>query len=112
VINELMQSSLLKTIPTISQLKQRMDPDNTLIILKPSFLKELFPEDEYQKSNNDLSGPLNGKPFLIYHYNGLPRSNKDKKVRYASAQALISDYGYGNDTPISAVAPVQPGFSF
>jgi hypothetical protein len=110
VINEMIQSSLLKTIPSISQLKQKMDPDNTQIILKSAFLKELFPEDQYQKSNNDLSGPLNGKPFIIYHYNGLPRSNKDKKVRYASAQAVISDYGYGNDTPISAVAPVQPGF--
>jgi hypothetical protein len=109
VINEMNQSTLLKTIPIISQLKQRLDPDNTQIILKSLFINELFPQDQYQKSNNHLSGPLNGKPFIIYHYNGLPRSNKDKKVRYASAQAVISDYGYGNDTPISAVAPVQPG---
>jgi len=109
VINEMMQSSLVTTIPTTNQLKQKLDPDNTQIILKTSFIKELFPEDQYKKSNNQLSGPLNGKPFMIYHYNGLPRSNKDKKVRYASAQAVISDYGYGNDIPISAVAPVQPG---
>lgn len=104
------QLSLLKTIPTINQLKQKLDPDNTQIILKSLFLDELFPQDQYQKTNNHLSDPLNGKPFIIYHYNGLPRSNKDKKVRYASAQAIISDYGYGNDTPNSAVAPVQPGF--
>ncbi len=110
VINEMNQSGLLKTIPTINQLKQRLDPDNTQIILKSLFLNELFPQDQYLKSNNHLTGPLNGKPFIIYHYNGLPRSNKDKKVRYASAQAVISDFGYGNDTPASAVAPVQPGF--
>jgi hypothetical protein len=104
------QSLLLKTIPTISQLKQKLDPDNTQIILKSIFIKELFPED--QKSNKEFSGPLNGKPFIIYHYNGLPRSNKNKKVRYASAQAIIEDYGYGNDTPISAVGPVIPGQIF
>ncbi len=112
VINELVESSIIKTIPTISQLKQRMDPDNLQIITESSFLQELFPQDKYQNSKNDQFGPLNGKPFVIYHYNGLPRSNKDKKVRYASAQAIISDYGYGNDTPVSAVAPVQPGFTF
>jgi hypothetical protein len=94
VINEIIELAILKTIPTINQLKQRMDPDNLQIITESSFLQELFPHD---------------KPFVIYHYNGLPRSNKDKKVRYASAQGVISDYGYGNDTPVSAVAPVQPG---
>lgn len=87
-----------------------MDPDNLQIITESSFIKELFPSDKYNHPENNLFGPLNGKPFVIYHYNGLPRSNKEKKVRYASAEATISDYGYGNDTPISAVAPVQPGF--
>jgi hypothetical protein len=109
VINEIIELAILKTIPTINQLKQRMDPDNLQIITESSFLQELFPHDKYHNSNNEQFGPLNGKPFVIYHYNGLPRSNKDKKVRYASAQGVISDYGYGNDTPVSAVAPVQPG---
>lgn len=103
------ESSLIKTIPPMNQLKQQIDPDNTQILLKSLFLNHFFPIDH---SNEQLNTPFNGKPFLIYHYNGLPRSNQEKKVRYASAQAQISDYGYGNDTPNSAVAPVQPGFLF
>ncbi|CAF1290291.1 unnamed protein product [Rotaria sp. Silwood1] len=109
VLNEINEFSIIKINPTLSQLKQRMDPDNLQIITESSFIKELFPQDKYINSNNQTLTPLNGKPFVIYHYNGLSRSNKDKKVRYASAEAIISDYGYGNDTPISAVAPVQPG---
>ncbi|CAF3521986.1 unnamed protein product [Adineta steineri] len=110
VITEIIQLSILTTtIPTINQLKQRMDPDSLQIITEQAFLDELFPQDKYQNSTNEQFSPLNGKPFVLYHYNGLPRSNKDKKVRYASAEATISDYGYGNDTPVSAVAPVQPG---
>ncbi|CAF1061000.1 unnamed protein product [Adineta ricciae] len=110
IINEIIQSSILtSTIPTISQLKQRMDPDNLQIITESSFLQELFSHETKFTSTNEQFGPLNGKPFVLYHYNGLPRSNKDKKVRYASAEAIISDYGYGNDIPTSAVAPVQPG---
>ena len=113
VIDEINQSSILTTpIPPINQLKQRMDPDNLQIITESSFLQELFSQEKYKSSNNEQFGPLNGKPFVLYHYNGLPRSNKDKKVRYASAEGIISDYGYGNDTPISAVAPVQPGRTF
>lgn len=111
VLNEINQLSLLKINPQLNELKLKLDPDNTQIILKSLFLNELFPQDNYQKTNNHLSSPLNGKPFIIYHYNGLPRSNKDKKLVYASAQATISDYGYGNDTPTSAVSPVQPGLS-
>ncbi|CAF4095051.1 unnamed protein product [Rotaria sordida] len=109
VINEIIELSIIKINLTLNQLKQRMDPDNLQIITESSFIKELFPQDKYQNSTNHQLEPLNGKPFVIYHYNGLPRSNKDNKVRYASAEAIISDYGYGNDTPISAVAPVQPG---
>ncbi|CAF3859558.1 unnamed protein product [Rotaria magnacalcarata] len=78
----------------------------TVIFSREQALVEQDGETPLKKA---LKRPLNGKPFIIYHYNGLPRSNKDKKVLYASAQANISDYGYGNDTPISAVAPVQPG---
>ncbi|UJR34320.1 hypothetical protein I4U23_021723 [Adineta vaga] len=110
VITEIIQLSILTTaIPSINQLKQRMDPDNLQIITESSFLQELFSQEKHLNSSNEQFGPLNGKPFILYHYNGLPRSNKDKKVRYASCQAIISDFGYGNDTPASAVAPVQPG---
>jgi hypothetical protein len=112
VINELTQLAILKNIPTTSQLKQRMDPDNLQIITESSFFQELFPQENSTNTTNDQMGPLNGKPFVLYHYNGLPRSNKDKKVRYASVEAIISDYGYENDTPASAVAPVQPGYIY
>lgn len=95
---------------SLSQLKQRMDPDNLQIITESSFIQEFFSgESTFASVNQDQFGVLNGKPFVLYHYNGLPRSNPNRIVRYASAQAIISDYGYGNDTPASAAAPVQPG---
>ena len=95
----------------MAQYEQRMDPDNTQIILRSFFLNEFFPPNQINPNEQQqhFSTPLNGKPFILYHYNGLPRSNKENKVRYASAQAVISDYGYGNDIPSSAVTPVVPG---
>lgn len=109
VLNELYQEQLIKTIPDINQFKRIVDPDNTQIVLKSLFLNQLFPQDEFNSTNQQQLTTFNGKPFVIYHYNGLPRSNKDKKVVYASAQAVITDYGYGNDIPSTAVTPVQPG---
>lgn len=97
-------------MPQIDQFKQTVDPENTQIILKSLFLNQLFPIDESNSSNQQLTTPFNGKPFLIYHYNGLPRSNQNNRVRYASAQAVISDYGYGNDIPAHAAQPVPQGF--
>ena len=85
-----------------------MDPDNLQIVTESSFIKELFPQEHYNSSDSEQLGPLNGKPFVLYHYNGLPRSNKDNKVRYVSSEANISDYGYSNVTSASPVAPAQP----
>lgn len=93
---------------SLKDYEERLDPDNTQIILKSLFLNHFFPENH---SEQHFTTPLNGKPFILYHYNGLPRSNKDKKLRYASAQANISDFGYGNDIPSSAVTPVIPGIT-
>ena len=109
VVNEMVASSIVKRTHSIDELKERMDPEHMQIIMESSFLHEFFPEDLAQRKNNEQLGPSNGQSFVLYHYNGLPRSNKDKRVRYASARAVISDYGYGNDIPSSAVQPVQAG---
>ena len=102
-------SSIVKRTRSIDELRERMDPEHMQIIMESSFLHEFFPEDLARRTNNEQLGPSNGQAFVLYHYNGLPRSNKDKRVRYASARAVISDYGYGNDIPSSAVQPVQAG---
>lgn len=105
-MKEMTRLSLIEMKYSFKDAEQRLDPDNTQIILKSLFLNHFYPDN---RSEQHFTTPLNGKPFLLYHYNGLPRSNKDKKLRYASAQATISDFGYGNEIPSSAVASVIPG---
>ncbi|CAF0828280.1 unnamed protein product [Didymodactylos carnosus] len=97
---------------TITNLKRKMDPDSLDIITEQAFIQELFPDE--QSSNNPKkqqlkNSPLSGKPFVIYHYNGLPRSNKSNIVHYVSGEAMIGDYGYGNETSPQAMQPVVPG---
>jgi len=102
VLNEMREASIVTATPIIDELKRRMDPDGLQIITESAFIQEFFPRDQFVKTNL-------GKPFVICHYNGLPRSNQNKQVRYAIAEAIIDDYGYGNEIPASAVAPVVPG---
>jgi len=95
---------------SLSLLKRKMDPDGLEIITEMSFLNELFPGAQEQEEKQQTgTGPLSGKPFVLYHYNGLPRSNKSNQVKYICGEAIIGDFGYGNSTPASAMAPVAPG---
>lgn len=52
-------------------MRRKLDPDGTSIILLSDFMYEFFPDDP--KSTPDT--------FDLFHYNGIPNSNEDHKVR-------------------------------
>lgn len=56
-----------------------MDSENLGIILLASFMDEFFPEEPQTCPDT----------FVIYHYNGLRRSNVDNKVRYHKGQCVL-----------------------
>lgn len=60
-------------------MRKKLDPDSTSIILLCDFMYEFFPEDK--KSTPDT--------FDLFHYNGIPNSNEDHKVRYVSGKAIL-----------------------
>lgn len=60
-------------------MRRKLDSDGTSIILLSDFMYEFFPEDK--KSTPDS--------FQLFHYNGIPNSNENHKVRYSHGQAII-----------------------
>lgn len=51
--------------------KQQLDTENLGIITQAAFLNEFYPESEQQ---------IIPDTFVVYHYNGLARSNQDNEV--------------------------------
>lgn len=60
-------------------MKKKLDPDGTSIVLLSDFMYEFFPDDK--KSTPDT--------FDLFHYNGIPNSNEDHKVRYSQGKAIL-----------------------
>lgn len=60
-------------------MKKKLDKHDDGIILLNSFMYEFFPEDPRTLPDT----------FLLYHYNGLKRSNPDNKVKYNEGQAIL-----------------------
>jgi ubiquitin carboxyl-terminal hydrolase MINDY-3/4 len=60
-------------------MRKKLDLDGTSIILLNDFMYEFFPDDK--KSTPDT--------FDLYHYNGIPNSNEDHKVRYSVGKAIL-----------------------
>lgn len=60
-------------------MKRKLDPDSTSIILLSDFMYEFFPDDK--KSTPDT--------FDLFHYNGIPNSNENHKVRYTHGKAIL-----------------------
>lgn len=60
-------------------MKKKLDQHNDGIILFTSFMYEFFPEE--LRTYPDT--------FVLYHYNGLPRSNPNNKVQYHRGQAIL-----------------------
>lgn len=59
----------------------KLDSEGLGIILLPSFLDEFFPEQENRTPD----------VFVVFHYNGQPRSNPSSKVTFIEGNAVIQE---------------------
>nr|XP_019530017.2 ubiquitin carboxyl-terminal hydrolase MINDY-3 homolog [Aedes albopictus] len=62
----------------VDLMRRKLDPESLGIILLNDFMNEFFPTE--QKSVPDT--------FDLLHYNGIPNSNSDNRVRYSKGQAI------------------------
>lgn len=65
-------------------MRERLDPDNSGIILFPAFIEEFVPEAWEQQDRS-----FQHKTFQISHYNGLKQSNAERKVVYRTGAATV-----------------------
>ncbi|XP_030382622.1 ubiquitin carboxyl-terminal hydrolase MINDY-3 homolog [Scaptodrosophila lebanonensis] len=63
----------------VSLMTKRLDPENLGIILLNAFMDEFFPLE--RRSTPDT--------FELMHYNGIPGSNENNKVRYYCGSAIL-----------------------
>ena len=80
---------------SVTSLKDKMDKDKLDIILRSDFLSEFFPNSS--KFNN-------GRPFDVYHYNGLARSDHPVSARipflvyFRAASTSLSPFTPNHET--------------
>ncbi|XP_034950258.1 ubiquitin carboxyl-terminal hydrolase MINDY-3 homolog [Chelonus insularis] len=60
-------------------IRKKLDSESLGIILLASFMDEFFPEEP--RTCPDV--------FPLYHYNGLPRSNPENRIKYHPGQAVL-----------------------
>lgn len=60
-------------------MRKKLDSESLGIILLAGFMDEFFPDDPRTCPDT----------FILYHYNGLPRSNFENKVIYRRGQAVL-----------------------
>ncbi|XP_046613565.1 ubiquitin carboxyl-terminal hydrolase MINDY-3 homolog isoform X1 [Neodiprion virginianus] len=60
-------------------MRKKLDSESLGIILLAAFMDEFFPEDPRTCPDT----------FVLFHYNGLPRSNLENKVTYRRGQAVL-----------------------
>ncbi|XP_071555694.1 ubiquitin carboxyl-terminal hydrolase MINDY-3 homolog isoform X1 [Temnothorax nylanderi] len=60
-------------------MRKKLDGENLGIILLASFMDEFFPEEPCMCPDM----------FVLYHYNGLQRSNPENRVKYHKGQAVL-----------------------
>ncbi|XP_058794236.1 ubiquitin carboxyl-terminal hydrolase MINDY-3 homolog [Phymastichus coffea] len=77
--NVLSDLGLFSDSEYVEIMKKKLDRHNDGIILFQSFMYEFFPEE--LRTYPDT--------FVLYHYNGLPRSNPNNKVQYHRGQAIL-----------------------
>ncbi|KAH8400405.1 hypothetical protein KR215_011363, partial [Drosophila sulfurigaster] len=63
----------------VSLMQKRLDPENLGIILLNAFMDEFYPQE--RRSTPDT--------FELMHYNGIPGSNDNNKVRYYCGSAIL-----------------------
>jgi hypothetical protein len=70
---------LIKYVSSVEIMKKKLDTHNDGIILITAFMYEFFPEEPR----------IYPDTFVLYHYNGLLRSNIDNCVKYHRGQAIL-----------------------
>ncbi|PIK51888.1 hypothetical protein BSL78_11230, partial [Apostichopus japonicus] len=72
LLGDVLQELDLVAIPEyVDIMKQKLDPDETAIILQNTFMDEFFPDEPVR---------ITPELFEVFHYNGLKRSCTDGKV--------------------------------
>lgn len=80
VLQDILSALNLESDPGyVEIMRRKLDPDSTSIVLLSDFMYEFFPEDK--RSVPDT--------FDLFHYNGIPNSNIDHKVRYSHGKAIL-----------------------
>ncbi|OXU26050.1 hypothetical protein TSAR_003861 [Trichomalopsis sarcophagae] len=77
--NVLAELGLFSDSEYVEIMKKKLDRHGDGIILLTVFMYEFFPEE--LRTYPDT--------FVLYHYNGLPRSNPDNQVKYHRGQAIL-----------------------
>ncbi|XP_025411285.1 ubiquitin carboxyl-terminal hydrolase MINDY-3 isoform X2 [Sipha flava] len=65
----------------VNLMSTKLDSEGLGIILMPSFMDEFFSEQETRTPD----------VFMLFHYNGQPRSNPNSKVTYIEGNAIIQE---------------------
>jgi len=65
----------------VNLMSLKLDSEGLGIILMPSFMEEFFSEQETRTPD----------VFMVFHYNGQPRSNSNSKVTYIEGNAIIQE---------------------
>lgn len=66
---------------SVNLMSSKLDSEGLGIILLPSFMDEFFSEQEIRTPD----------VFIVFHYNGQPRSNHNSKVTYIQGNAVIQE---------------------
>lgn len=66
---------------SVNLMSTKLDSEGLGIILMPLFMEEFFSEQETKTP--DI--------FIVFHYNGQPRSNSNSKVTYIAGNAIIQE---------------------
>jgi ubiquitin carboxyl-terminal hydrolase MINDY-3/4 len=77
------QLNLVSMAEYVKIMAEKLDPEQLGVITLNSFLEEFYSND---KPNHDAV-----QTFIVYHYNGLPRSSLNNKVQYSEAKCAIMD---------------------
>lgn len=64
---------------SVNIIRRKLDSENLGIILLALFMDEFFPEEPCMCPDT----------FVLYHYNGLQRSNPENRVKYHMGQAVL-----------------------
>ncbi|KAL6440581.1 hypothetical protein ACFW04_003224 [Cataglyphis niger] len=77
--NVMAELGLVTDAEYVNIIRRKLDSENLGIILLALFMDEFFPEEPCMCPDT----------FVLYHYNGLQRSNPENRVKYHMGQAVL-----------------------